>query len=287
MSATGKGLVVPLALLVAGAVAAAVWVIPIDFPTPGKTAAKKDSDSPRARARQQNEQRQIKDIGDLEVADWETPKPADWTIIEATLAKMRPEPPEIGKPPEPPTPSEGDEPDTGRELDWLYAGSIIHDALRVAQVRMGPEQVERFLFEGDVVPDPEDPEGRGIRIVSVDPSTLIVHWLEKDHELKLGEPGAGVIEVAAAAEEPAPQRPRSPMIYNNRSRPDPATLGGTSPPTARPTVDPRRGRPSNDERRREVERQREAEKQRDPRRDQGDRNGLEGRPTARPTRRPS
>ncbi len=171
----------------AGVVALVALFVPIPTPKPSPTASSAPP-GPAAPA--------IPKPEDVAV------KPEDWKALAATLESLRekpPEKPEVAdsgeKEPEiPETPTQP----IIQPLAWKYRGFIQEPDRLVALVML--DSVQRFLVQGQDVPDPEEP-GTMIRVVSVSTQELVVSRGGRDEKIPL--------ESAQVSAEPA-----------TRSRPD-------------------------------------------------------------------
>lgn len=119
-------------------------------------------------------------------------KPEDWSSLAAGLEALREKAPEIapplggttepnGVPPGPPQP-----PPTP-PLAWKYRGFIQEPGRLVALVQINASQ--RFLVEGQLLPDDSSPGGSGIRVLTISRSLLIVDRNGKNEEIALEHAG--------------------------------------------------------------------------------------------------
>ncbi|MGP1345319.1 MAG: hypothetical protein ACTS3F_01445 [Phycisphaerales bacterium] len=171
----GNKFAVPIGLLLAFVCAVGVWFVPIN---PERRAASGSGGGASWMQRIGGSAAGggATTAGDPNAATWAPPRGTKLSELPSRLDALREPPPApvvVEEGPDLPVDEEdvAPAPPPVITLDWEYQGSVVAGDTRAAMMRIGDRQ--RFVFEGDFVPDPENPTDSPIEILAITPTMVV------------------------------------------------------------------------------------------------------------------
>lgn len=253
---------VPLGLLLAFVAAVGVWFIPIN---PAKSVGGSGSGGGASWQQRISASRTNTPATLTPASQWAQPKPEGLAELTTVLDKLREAPPESpvlaqDDAEETDDTTSGAAPEPEVTLDWEYHGFIGTSETRAAMLLIAGRQ--RFHFEGDLVRDPDDPEGEPVKIASISPVMVVAETKGVKVKFLLSSLSAEqraevLVDADASAASPAraitPPRPATADEIRRRQAAAAAARGQAgrtaspnsknAPPVQRPATPPAQNQP--------------------------------------------